>query len=49
MSGEVRNCDDCGLIWSGEMLNLVDRNDDDTLGHHCPNCGGENVSKGMGR
>lgn len=42
---KTHECDSCGLIWRGEMLNLVDRNDDDTIGHHCPNCGGTDVVK----
>lgn len=40
---KIHECEYCGLIWRGEMLNLVDRNDDDTLGHYCPNCGGTRV------
>jgi rubredoxin len=36
-------CTECGLIWQGEMLNLIDSAADreKPLSNYCPNCGVE--------
>lgn len=45
--GKARlECNDCGLVYTVEMLNLVDSEGDDRRGpvsNYCPNCGGDAV------
>lgn len=47
MSGRARlECADCGLMYTVEMLNLVDAEGDertDPVSNYCPNCGGDDL------
>lgn len=39
---EIYECGDCGLIYWGEMINVVDGDRSGVVGNYCPNCGSEN-------
>lgn len=38
-------CNDCGLIYTLERINLVSGDPGDVLGNYCPNCASEDVSQ----
>lgn len=42
---ETYECENCGLIYWGEMLNLVEGTRGGFVGNYCPNCGEENPTK----
>lgn len=42
---EIFECGDCGLIYWGEMINLVEGDRKDVIGNYCPNCGSKNPEK----
>ncbi len=42
---ETFECHECGLIYWGEMLNLVEGERSGFVGNHCPNCGAEDPEK----
>lgn len=41
------SCPDCGLIYDAEVLNFMSGDKDGLLGNYCPNCGEQNLKKGV--
>lgn len=42
---EMYECEECGLIYWGEMINVVAGDREGTIGRHCPNCGEPDPTK----
>lgn len=40
---EKYTCEDCGLVFWGEVLNMVGGDTHGLLGNYCPRCGCENL------